>query len=252
VNLETNLRTALVTGGSSGIGLAIARALAAKDYRVAVVARDAERLQRAVVDIGPRATWYAADLSHRESVEAAIASISKDLGHIDVLINNAGLMRSISAGTPLAEAEKLWDEVLDGNLKSTFLITLASLPHLSSPGGRIVNISSIAAQAGSSRPGGLAYSAAKGGVQGFTLSLARELGSKGITVNAVAPGFIPNTRFFGGGVPEERVQAIVAETPVGRAGNPEDIANAVCWLVSREASFVTGTTISVNGGWRVG
>lgn len=252
VNSEAAPRTALVTGGSSGIGLAIARTLSAHGYHVGIIARDTQRLEQAVIEIGSDTCWYAADLSQRESAEAAIAAISTELGHIDVLVNNAGLMRAISAETPLADAEKLWDEVLDGNLKSTFLVTLASLPYLASPGGRIINISSIAAQAGSSRPGGLGYSAAKAGVQGFTLSLARELAPRGITVNAIAPGFIPDTRFFGAGVPDERVRAIVAETPVGRAGTPFDIGDAVRWLASPEASIVNGTTISVNGGWRVG
>lgn len=243
-------RTAVITGGSSGIGLAIAQQLAQQGYRIAIVARNPQRLQQAAQQIGHGTRYYAADLSQRSAVEEVAAQLAADLGTLDVLINNAGFTRVIAADTPLAQAEQEWDAVIDGNLKSTFLFTLAMLPHLRKPGGRIINLSSIAAQCGSA--GALGYSAAKAGVQGFTLSLARELGEAGITVNAIAPGFIADTRFFGAGLPQDRIDAIAAETPMGRTGRVEDIASAALWLASKEASFITGTVTSINGGARVG
>lgn len=245
-------RTAIITGGSSGIGLAIAQQLAQQDYRIAIVARDPQRLQQAARQIGPGTRHYTADLSRRGEVEEVVARLAEDLGTVDVLVNNAGFTRVIAADTPLAQAEREWDAVIEGNLKSTFLFTLAMLPHLRKPGGRIINLSSIAAQCGSGSPGALGYSAAKAGVQGFTLNLARELGPQGITVNAIAPGFIADTRFFGAGLPQDRIDAIAAETPLARTGRVEDIAAAALWLASEQASFITGTITSINGGARVG
>jgi NAD(P)-dependent dehydrogenase (short-subunit alcohol dehydrogenase family) len=130
VNNKTDQRTAVVTGGSSGIGLAIARTLAAGGYHVAVVARDTERLQHAAAEIGAAASWYDGDLSQRQVVESVAQLITQDLGRIDVLVNNAGFGRTVGANTPLPEAEAVWDEVLSGNLKSTFLLSLAVLPYL--------------------------------------------------------------------------------------------------------------------------
>ncbi len=217
-------RTALVTGGSSGIGLAIARRLRQQGYRIALVARDSQRLQCAAAQLGGGALQALGITGHQ----------------------------GIAATTPLAEAEREWDALLDGNLKSAFLMSLAVLPHFAEEGGRIIHIGSIAAQTGSGSPGALGYAAAKAGLHGFGVALARELGSRGITVNSVAPGYIADTRFFPGGLDPQRVAAIVGETPLGRTGRVEDIAAAVAWLASPEAGFVTGTVVSVNGGWRVG
>lgn len=145
-------RTALVTGGSSGIGLAIARRLRQQGYRIALVARDSQRLQRAAAELGG-VPWMAADLSRREAVEAVAAWVGDTFQGLDVLVNNAGFTRKIAATTPLAEAEREWDALLDGNLKSAFLMSLAVLPHFAEEGGRIIHIGSIAAQTGSGSQG---------------------------------------------------------------------------------------------------
>ncbi|WP_322086915.1 SDR family NAD(P)-dependent oxidoreductase [Burkholderia sp. BCC1999] len=246
-------RTAIVTGGSSGIGFAIASRLVEDGYRVAIVGRDVARLEAAVTRLGGAAIGQAGDLSVRREAEAAVAAIVARWPRIDVLVNNAGLTGRVGADTGTDEAEDVWDTVLDANLKSLFLTTMAVLPHLADRAARIVNIGSIAARAGSLLPGGLAYAAAKAGVEGFTVALARELGPRGATVNTVAPGYIADTRFFGdGGVAPAIAATIREQTPAGRAGHPDDIADAVAWLAGPRASFVTGATIAVNGGWRVG
>ncbi|MDN7697725.1 SDR family oxidoreductase [Burkholderia semiarida] len=246
-------RTAIVTGGSSGIGFAIASRLVQDGYRVALVGRDAARLEAAVARLGGAAVGEAGDLSVRRDAEAVVAAIVARWPRIDVLVNNAGRTARVSANTEASEAEAVWDTVLDANLKSLFLTTMAVLPHLADRAARIVNIGSIAARAGSLLPGGLAYAAAKAGVEGFTVALARELGPRGATVNTVAPGYIAGTRFFGdGGVAPAVAAMIRAQTPAGRAGQPDDVADAVAWLAGPRASFVTGATIAVNGGWRVG
>jgi 3-oxoacyl-[acyl-carrier protein] reductase len=242
----------VVTGGSSGIGLAIARRLVDEGYTLVLIARDAARLAQASSTLGPSAANVAANLGVRSEVEMAIDFAAARLGQIDVLINAAGYTQPLDAGMPLEQAEHTLNEVLTANLTSTFLTTLATLAHMPAPGGRVINISSIAAQVGSSGPGGLAYAAAKAGIHGFTFSLARELGARGITVNVIAPGLIRDTRFFGEQIPEDRVRQVAAQTPIGRAGVPDDIASAAAWLASAHASFVTGTVLSVNGGWRVG
>ncbi|MDF3084939.1 SDR family NAD(P)-dependent oxidoreductase [Burkholderia sola] len=246
-------RTAIVTGGSSGIGFAIASRLVQDGYRVAIVGRDAARLEAAVERLGGEAIGQAGDLSVRRDAEAVVAAIVARWPRIDVLVNNAGLTGRVGADTEAGEAEAVWDTVLHANLKSVFLTTMAVLPHLADRAARIVNIGSIAARAGSLLPGGLAYAAAKAGVEGFTVALARELGPRGATVNTVAPGYIAGTRLFGdSGVAPAVAAMIRAQTPAGRAGQPDDVADAVAWLAGPRASFVTGATIAVNGGWRVG
>ena len=195
--------------------------------------------------------WQQADVSQREQVVEAVARIVERFGRIDVLINNAGFVLGATTDMPLHEAEQAWDEVLDTNLKGSFLMIVAAAPHMPRLGGRIISISSIAAYTGGSRAGSTAYAAAKAGVIGLTHGFARELSAQGITVNAIAPGFIANTEFTGNWS-EERVKGIVAETPVGRGGNANDIAQAIRYLASPEASFVTGEILNVNGGWCFG
>jgi 3-oxoacyl-[acyl-carrier protein] reductase len=245
--MASELRRAIVTGGSSGIGFEIAKALVAAGNQVTIIARNEERLRSAAERLGIEASWRRADVGNRRDVEDALVGLQ----HLDVLVNAAGFAIPVSLSTTADEAEANWDKVISGNLKGSFLMAHAVASLLTSPGGRIINISSIAAQMGGRRSGSLAYAAAKSGLHGLTFALARELAPRGITVNVIAPGFIANTGFTGGW-PQERVSGIVSETPLGRPGTPADVAGAVLWLASEAASFVTGSVISVNGGWRFG
>lgn len=245
-------QTILITGGNSGIGRAIAEAFAQRQARVILVGRNEETLRATAASLGAFASWYQADVSDSNQVRELVSYVLKDQEKIDVLVNAAGFTGTITTDTPFEQAEQTWDAILDANLKGSFIMSLAVAPHLSRPGGRIINISSIAAFTGGSSTGAPAYAAAKAGILGLTYALARELSPQGITVNAVAPGFVPGTRFFGGAVPEERIRTIVSQTPVGRVGRPEDIAAAVLYLAAPEASFVTGEVLNVNGGWLFG
>jgi 3-oxoacyl-[acyl-carrier protein] reductase len=245
-------KRAIVTGGSSGIGGAIARAFSEHGAQVGLVARGSDRLRETERELPGRIVWRTADVADREAIRPAIEELAEELGGLDVLVNNAGIGDYVFTDTEAEEAERIWDRVIDADLKGVFLTTLAAAPHLRRPGGRIVNVSSIAAVTGGSQPGGLAYAAAKSGVVGLTYALARELGPQGITANAIAPGFVPATDFFGGKVDEERINAVAEQTPLGRPGQPEDVAGAAVYLASDAASFVTGQIIQVNGGWSFG
>jgi 3-oxoacyl-[acyl-carrier protein] reductase len=240
-------RVAVVTGGGTGIGRAVAAAFAKQGDKVVILGRRAEVLQQTAGELGVR--WRQADVSRREEVEAAVRWVVADVGPaIDVLVNNAGGVRGIDQGAPLEEAERAWDEVVGANLKGAFLMAWAALPHLRRPGGRIVNVSSVAAFTGR----GGAYTAAKAGVAGLTYWLALDLGPQGITVNAVAPGFIEDTEFFGGGLTAEGRRSRVSQIPAGRPGRPEEVAAAIAWLASPEAAYVNGEVHHVNGGWLFG
>jgi 3-oxoacyl-[acyl-carrier protein] reductase len=239
-------RVAVVTGGGTGIGRAVTAVLA-KQGEVVILGRRVEVLQRTAAELGVR--WHQADVTRRTDVQAAVEWIVTEVSPtIDVLVNNAGFIHAVSDGASLEAAERVWDEVIDANLKGAFLMAWAVLPHLSRPGGRIVNVSSIAAFSGS---GGV-YTAAKAGVVGLTYWLARELGSRGITVNAVVPGFIEGTEFFGGNLTPAGRERRVGQIPAGRPGRPEEVATAVAYLASPEAAYVNGEVHHVNGGWLFG
>lgn len=241
-------RKIIITGGNGGMGSAITRAFADNGDRVTIIGRNCETLRTMAETLGQQVAWLRADVSKRDEVARAVSTVVEQFGKIDVLVNAAGFVLGVTTDVPLDEAEQLWDDVIDTNLKGSFLMAVAVAPHMARPGGRIINISSIAAFTGGSSAGSMAYASAKSGIHGLTYGLARELSPMGITVNAVAPGFVANTGFTGDWT-EERVRSIVAETPVGRAGHVDDIAAAVLFLASPEASFITGEVLSVNGGW---
>lgn len=243
-------RVALVTGGGSGIGMAISERLAADGAAVAVLDRNAVSADEAAAKIsagGGTAIGVEANVTDRAAVEAAVARVAEVLGAPTILVNNAGREHFGAFLTIDAEA---WRHVLEVNLTGTFHCCQVVLPHMIEAGwGRVVNISSSSAQGG--QPYMAAYVSSKAGMIGLTKSLALEFGPKGITVNTIPPGFIdtPMLRaseakgLLGGGV-EEHEQS----TPVRRVGRPEDIAAATAFLVSEEASYVTGQVIGVNGG----
>ena len=250
---EQQKRVILITGGSSGMGAAMARAFVREEEAdVAIIGRDVQKLQQVAQDMEPHISCHQADISQREQIEAAVGAVVARHGYIDVLINAAGFSgNGVTTAASLLDAEQDWDSVLATNLKGSFLMTVAVAKHMSRPGGRIIYISSIAAFTGGSRAGSVVYATSKAGLHGLTHGFARELSVQGITVNAIVPGFIADTGFTGRWS-DERIQGIVAQTPVGRPGHVDDIVAAGLYLASPRASFVTGEVLNVNGGWLFG
>ncbi|MEW8327812.1 MAG: acetoacetyl-CoA reductase [Candidatus Thiodiazotropha sp.] len=234
-------RVALVTGGTRGIGEAICVALKDAGYTVAANYGGNEEAAKAFSErTGIPA--YKFDVSDFAAVEASIAQIEQDLGPVEVLINNAGITRD---GTMHKMNFEKWDKVIQTNLASCFNTCHAVINSMRERGfGRIVNIGSVNGQAG--QYGQVNYAAAKSGIHGFTKALALEGATKGITVNAVAPGYVATDMVRA--VPEDILAKIIKTIPVGRLGEPEDIARSVLFLIADEASFITGSTLSVNGG----
>jgi 3-oxoacyl-[acyl-carrier protein] reductase len=240
-------RVVVVTGGGTGIGRAVAARFAADGDRVVVAGRREEPLREAAEALGPTVTAVRADVSRLADVQGLAEEVRSAFGRVDVLVNNAGYL----LGVTLADLEAgaaAFEEVVGANLTSTYLVTAALSELLTKPGGRVVNISSIAACTGGSGTGAAqAYAAAKAGVLGLTFGMARELGPQGVTVNAIAPGFVADTGFTES-FPPARVRWLVDQTMVGRGGHVDDVVAAVRHLASPEASYVCGQVLHVNGG----
>ncbi|HEV2072849.1 MAG TPA: 3-oxoacyl-[acyl-carrier-protein] reductase [Thermomicrobiales bacterium] len=237
---------AVVTGGTRGIGLAIARRLAKDGFDLVLTYRGdteaAAATEKELAGSGRSVRVITADVSTQEGAQLTVDTAVKELGSIDVLVNNAGITRD---NLIMRMTEEDWDAVLTTNLKGAFLTSKAAVrPMLRQRSGRIINLTSVVGLVGNA--GQANYAAAKAGLVGLTKSLAKEVGSRGITVNAVAPGFI-DTRLTDV-LPEDLKQNLLANTPLGRFGSPEDVANAVAFLASPDAGFITGNTLSVDGG----
>jgi 3-oxoacyl-[acyl-carrier protein] reductase len=238
-------RVALVTGASQGIGHACALALARQGAQVAVAARNKQKLDELVSDIakaGGKASAFVIDVGDEEQVKAGIKSAIGELGKIDILVNNAGITRDQLV---MRMKRSDWDSVLNTNLTSAYLCiqqVIGSM--LKQRWGRIINITSVFGQMG--QAGQANYAASKAGLIGLTKAMAREVASRNITCNAVAPGFIETN--MTAALSEEFKQTAVKTIPLGRVGSPDDVANAVCFLASEEASYITGHVLNVNGG----
>jgi len=236
------MRTALVTGASRGIGKACALTLASAGHRVVLAARSAEKLAEVAKEIGTESYILEMDLANRGSITEGIARAAKDFGRIDVLVNNAGIAKD---GLAVRMKQADWEAVLSTNLSGAFYAIQQVLQGMMRERwGRIVNISSVVGEMGN--PGQANYVASKAGLIGLTKSLAQEVGSRNITVNAVAPGFIGTD--MTSELSEELKQKMIDNTPLRRMGAPEDVAAAVKFLASDEAAFITGHVLDVNGG----
>ncbi|KJR42749.1 3-oxoacyl-[acyl-carrier protein] reductase [Candidatus Magnetoovum chiemensis] len=236
---------ALITGGARGIGKEIALALAKQGVDIAISDVNEENLRLASIDIekeGVKFITVLCDVSKSSDVSACVSKVIDGFGKIDILINNAGITKDALL---LRMKDEDWDAVINVNLKGTFLFTREVIKHMTKERyGRIVNIASVVAFMGNS--GQANYSASKAGIVGLTKTTALEYASRGITANAVAPGFIvtPMTDALSGKVKEEGAKSI----PMGRMGTPEDVANAVLFLASKASGYITGNVIHVNGG----
>lgn len=242
-------RTALVTGASQGIGRACALKLAKAGARVALAARNHSKLEDVAAEIrsgGGAAEVFTIDLASEDSIKSGAKAALAKMGGIEILVNNAGITKD----TLLLRMKRSdWDDVLTTNLTGTFLLTQALVsPMLKARWGRIINISSIVGETG--QAGQANYAASKAGLIGFTKSLARELASRGITANAIAPGYIETA--MTAVLDEKQREAMLTHIPLGRAGTDEDIANAVGFLASNEAAYITGHVLDVNGGMYMG
>jgi 3-oxoacyl-[acyl-carrier protein] reductase len=245
MNEQKTSKIALVTGASRGIGEAIALELAKNNILVIGTAtsdKGVKKIEENFVLNQQKGVGLILNINNNESIETLIKNIEETYGDIDILINNAGITKDALL---MKMKDEDWNEVIDTNLKSVFKLSQSVIRKMiKNKYGRIINISSVVGHTGN--PGQSNYTAAKAGISGFTKSLAQEVGSRGITVNCVAPGFIDTdmTR----SLPDSYKNQLLGNIPLGRLGNPVDIANAVAFLVSNKASYITGETIHINGG----
>lgn len=235
-------KTALVTGATGGIGEAIARSLHTRGATVTLSGTRVEKLDALATDLGERVHVAAANLSDRTDVDALVPKAEEAMGGLDILVNNAGITRD---NLFMRMKDEEWDQVLEVDLTSVFRLSRAAIRGMMKRRhGRIINITSVVGVTGN--PGQVNYSAAKAGLIGMTKSIAREVASRGITANAVAPGFIETA--MTDVLNDKQRESILATVPAGRLGSSDEIAAAVVYLASKEAAYVSGQTLHVNGG----
>jgi 3-oxoacyl-[acyl-carrier protein] reductase len=239
-------KSVLVTGSSSGIGAAIAQEFAAGGAKVAVHYRGnsqgAESVAAAIREKGGECNIYQGDVSDSQQAAELVKQVQTDLGGLDILVNNAGTTRDTLV---LSMSDEQWDAVINTNLRSVYAVSRAALRGMiRKRWGRIINITSVVGLTG--QAGQANYAASKAGIIGFTKSLAREVASRNITVNAVAPGFIPSA--LTDVLTEEQKAGIISNTPLGRMGTPEEVAWAVSFLAAERSGFITGQVLTVDGG----
>lgn len=235
-------KIAVVTGGTAGIGRGIAKKLAQEGAKVMVVGRNAERGQEVVKEIGNGAEFHKVDVANTQAVDQFFQKVLADHGKVDILVNNAGITRDALL---MRLSEEHWDEVIDTNLKSAYNTCRAVIRSMmKARSGKIINISSIVGLTGN--PGQAHYSASKAGLIGLSKSLAREVASRGICVNCVAPGFIKTP--MTAALTEDQQKAILHAIPMSRIGDVEEIAEAVLFLAGDRSNYITGQVLSVNGG----
>ena len=242
--MNFNGQTALITGAGRGIGKTIAVKLAGSGINIAIADMNpvSDDVLREIEEYGTKCLAFQLDVTDVESVDSVVKKIIDETGGIHILVNNAGITQD---NLFMRMKPEQWSQVIDVNLNGVFHVTKAVIRTMvKQHSGRIINISSVVGFSGN--PGQVNYSSTKSGLIGFTKSLSREVGTRGITVNAVAPGFI-NTAMTQA-LNESQQQAILSQIPLGRMGEAEDIANAVAFLASEEASYITGTVLHVNGG----